>query len=96
MDFKLPEIGEGINTVSVIEILVKENQSIDKGDNILLVETDKASMEIPIDLSGKIDSIFVKVGDLIAPGQKILSIKTSTEKQKSKVQNNEQIENEIE
>ncbi len=96
MDFKLPEIGEGINTVSVIEILVKENQSIDKGDNILLVETDKASMEIPIDLSGKIDSIFVKVGDLIAPGQKILSIKTSTEKQKSKVQNNDQIENEIE
>ena len=34
---------------------------------------------------GEIDSIFVKVGDLIAPGQKILSIKTSTEKQKSEV-----------
>ena len=74
MDFKLPEIGEGITTVSVVDILVKKNQSINKDDNIIVVETDKASIEIPIDLSGKIISIFIKTGDLISPGQKILSI----------------------
>ena len=44
--FKLPHIGEGIENVVIIEILVMENDSVSKNDPILLVETDKASMEI--------------------------------------------------
>ena len=72
--FILPNIGEGIETVSISEVLVKENQSIKKDDPILLVETDKASMEIPVDCSGIIGKILVNVGDLISPGQSILEI----------------------
>ena len=61
IDFILPEIGEGIETVSVSEILVKENDVIKKDDPILLVETDKASMEIPIDIDGKVVNILISI-----------------------------------
>ena len=77
IDFILPEIGEGIETVSVSEILVKENDVIKKDDSILLVETDKASMEIPIDIDGKVINILISIGDLISPGQKILEIESN-------------------
>ena len=79
MDFILPNIGEGIETISVSEILVEKNQEIKANESVLLVETDKASMEIPIDVDCTIISILVNVGDLISPGQKILEI---TEKNK--------------
>ena len=72
IDFILPEIGEGIETVSVSEIFIKENDVVKKDDSILLVETDKASMEIPIDIDGKVINILINKGDLISAGQKIL------------------------
>ena len=75
MDFILPDIGEGIETISVSEILIKENQEIKANESVLLVETDKASMEIPIDTDCIITNILVNVGDLISPGTKILEYK---------------------
>tara|TARA_Y100001970_G_scaffold23435_1_gene27548 strand:+ start:27677 stop:28951 length:1275 start_codon:yes stop_codon:yes gene_type:complete len=75
MDFILPDIGEGIETISVSEILIKENQEIKAKESVLLVETDKASMEIPIDTDCIITNILVNVGDLISPGTKILEYK---------------------
>jgi pyruvate dehydrogenase E2 component (dihydrolipoamide acetyltransferase) len=74
MEFILPNIGEGIETMSISEILVKENQTVKAEQSVLLVETDKASMEIPIDRSCTIKKILVNVGDLISPGQNILEI----------------------
>ena len=72
MNFILPDIGEGIETISVSEILVKESQKIKANESILLVETDKASMEIPIDTDCTITNILVNIGDLISPGTTIL------------------------
>ena len=72
--FKLPEIGEGIENVVITEILIKQNDSVSKDDPILLVETDKASMEIPIDSNCKIKKVLVRIGDSIYPGQNILEI----------------------
>jgi len=80
MDFILPNIGEGIETISVSEILVEKNQKIEANDSILLVETDKASMEIPIDVDCTVIDVLVNVGDLISPGQKILKIEKITGK----------------
>ena len=88
-DFILPEIGEGIETVSVSEILVKENDVVKKDDSILLVETDKASMEIPIDVDGKIINILISTGDLISPGQKILEIESNTTASEETIENEE-------
>ena len=67
MDFILPNIGEGIETISISENLVEENQEVQANESILLVETDKASMEIPIDVDCTIKNILVSIGDLISP-----------------------------
>ena len=60
MSFILPNIGEGIDNISVSEILVEENQEIKSNDSVLLVETDKASMEIPIDKDCIVEKILVQ------------------------------------
>ena len=74
MKFILPDIGEGIDTMSITEILVKKGEEIKNDTPVLLVETDKASMEIPIDCDCIIVEILVKEGDLISPGQPIMDI----------------------
>ena len=75
----VPDIGEFEN-VEVIELLVKEGQEIKKNDPVITIESDKSSVEIPSSLSGKIESIKVKVGDKVSKGDLILNILESNEK----------------
>ena len=79
MNFKLPDIGEGIKDVTVTDILVKENQNVNNNDNIIIVESDKTSMEIPIDVQGKVQKIHIEVGNQISPGDLILSLDSNLE-----------------
>ena len=82
----LPELGEGINDVEIRDILINEGDSIEKNQSILILETDKASMEIPSDYSGVVSKIYVKSGDNISPNDHIIDIEDS----KSDVQPNEE------
>ena len=75
----VPDLGDFEN-VEVIELLVKEGQEIAKDDPVITIESDKSSVEIPSILSGKIDSIKVKVGDKVSKGDLILSILSSDNK----------------
>ena len=75
----VPDLGDFEN-VEVIELLVKEGQEIVKDDPVITIESDKSSVEIPSTLSGKIDSIKVKVGDKVSKGDLILSISSSDNK----------------
>jgi len=75
----VPDLGDFEN-VEVIELLVKEGQEIVKDDPVITIESDKSSVEIPSTLSGKIDSIKVKVGDKVSKGDLILSILSSDNK----------------
>lgn len=77
--FILPDIGEGIDNVLVTEVNVNQGDKVNKDDTVITVETEKASMEIPIDLTGKIIDIFIKKEDTISPGSKILSIETTSD-----------------
>tara|TARA_B110000263_G_scaffold249639_1_gene267855 strand:+ start:427 stop:1659 length:1233 start_codon:yes stop_codon:yes gene_type:complete len=74
MNFNLPDIGEGIKDVTVTDILVKDNQELSKNDNVIIVESEKTSIEIPIDSSGKIKKIHINIGSKISPGDLILSL----------------------
>lgn len=74
MEILLPELGEGIKDVEVREVLVKEKDSVKKDDALLILETDKASMEIPSEIDGTVKEIFVKNGQIISPGEKIFLI----------------------
>ena len=69
----VPDIGD-FEKVEVIELLVNEGDEIKINDPIVLIESDKSSVEIPSTVSGKIKSISIKVGDKVSKGDLILSI----------------------
>ena len=64
---KVPNIGDFKN-VEIIEVLVKEGDEINKGDPIITLESDKSSMEVPSNVSGKIINLKVKIGDKVSEG----------------------------
>ncbi|MDO8342822.1 MAG: dihydrolipoyllysine-residue acetyltransferase [Cellvibrio sp.] len=72
----VPDIG-GAEGVEVIEISVKVGDEVAAGDSLIVLETDKASMEIPADAAGKIVSLAVKVGDKLSQGSVIGLLATS-------------------
>ncbi|OZB85336.1 MAG: hypothetical protein B7Z48_06200, partial [Thiotrichales bacterium 12-47-6] len=69
----LPDIGD-LKGVDVIEILVKEGDVVAVDDALLVLESDKATMEIPSPMAGKIVSLKVKVGDKVATGVLIAEV----------------------
>ncbi|MEK9741970.1 MAG: pyruvate dehydrogenase (acetyl-transferring), homodimeric type [Pelagibacteraceae bacterium] len=69
----MPDIGDFKN-VEIIEVLIKEGDEVKKGDPVITLESDKSSMEVPSQLSGKIESIEVKVGDKVSQGSLIAKI----------------------
>ena len=69
----VPDIGEFEN-VEVIEILVKPGDQIKENDPIVTIESDKSSVEIPSTISGKVDSLAVKVGDKVSKGDLLLNL----------------------
>ncbi len=75
IDIKVPNIGDFEN-VEIIEILVEEDQDINKGDSIITLESDKSSVEVPSSHTGKIKKINVKVGDKVSEGDLILKIES--------------------
>src|SRR2546422_841719 len=80
MDIKLPRLGEGVESGTVISILVKEGDQIKEGQTILELENEKAVAPIPASASGRIDKLYVKEGDKLSVGQPILALTESEEK----------------
>ncbi|MBF0286949.1 MAG: 2-oxo acid dehydrogenase subunit E2 [SAR324 cluster bacterium] len=74
----VPDMGDGVAEADVISVLVKVGDKIKRGDSLVEVETDKATVEIPSDKSGKVISVSVKAGDKIQPGNIILELETTT------------------
>jgi pyruvate dehydrogenase E2 component (dihydrolipoamide acetyltransferase) len=73
-DFTLPELGEQIETGDVLRIMVKPGDTIAKDQPVLELETDKATIEVPSSVAGKVKEIKVKPGDKVKVGQAILSV----------------------
>src|SRR5437764_971255 len=73
-DFTLPELGENITAGDVLRVLVKPGDTLDKDQPVLELETDKATIEVPSSVSGRVTEIKVKAGDKVKVGQAILSV----------------------
>jgi len=69
----LPDVGD-FEDIEIIEILVAAGDRVDKEQSIIVLESDKATMEIPSPYAGTIESIKVKVGDRVNEGDEIGSI----------------------
>ena len=75
IDVQVPDIG--VEKATVGEILVSIGDQIDVDQSILVVESDKATVEVPSTISGTVESISVQVGDSVKEGVVILTVKTA-------------------
>lgn len=76
VDVQVPDIG--VEKALVAEILVKVGDSIAENDSLVLLESDKASVEVPSTVSGTIESIEVKQGDSVKEGVILIKVKTTS------------------
>ncbi|TCB75941.1 pyruvate dehydrogenase complex dihydrolipoyllysine-residue acetyltransferase [Acinetobacter sp. ANC 3781] len=75
VDVQVPDIG--VEKATVGEILVSVGDEIDVDQSIVVVESDKATVEVPSTVSGTVESIEIKEGDIIKEGVVILKVKTA-------------------
>ncbi len=69
----VPDIGD-FKDVPVIEVLVKPGDSIKEEDSLIVLESDKATIEVPAPFAGVISELSVKVGDKVSEGTAILAL----------------------
>ena len=69
----VPDMGD-FKDVEIIEVLVKNGQTINKNDSLITLESDKSSVEVPSTHSGKVEKINVAVGDKVNKGDTILTL----------------------
>jgi pyruvate dehydrogenase E2 component (dihydrolipoamide acetyltransferase) len=74
MDIKLPRLGEGAESGTVVSIFVKPGDQVKEGQTILELENEKAVAPIPASASGRVAKLYVKEGDKISAGQPILAL----------------------
>jgi pyruvate dehydrogenase E2 component (dihydrolipoamide acetyltransferase) len=74
MDVKLPHLGEGADSGTVVNLFVKEGDRVAKDQPILELENEKAVATIPSSAAGTVTKVFVKTGDKISVGQNLVSL----------------------
>jgi len=79
MDFKLPDLGEGVHEGQILAVHVREGQSICEDDLLLEVETDKAAVEIPSPCTGIVATVHVKDKQLVHVGDVMVTFNTAAE-----------------
>jgi pyruvate dehydrogenase E2 component (dihydrolipoamide acetyltransferase) len=75
VEVKVPDIGD-FKEVEVIELMVKPGERVEKDQSLVMVESDKASMEIPSSHAGIVKELKVKLGDKVAEGSLLLMLET--------------------
>jgi dihydrolipoamide dehydrogenase len=76
-EFKLPAVSEGVQSVDVADVLVSPGDTIKPGQNVVAIETDKAAVEVPCPIGGKVVEVRVQPGDTANVGQVLLTIEES-------------------
>ncbi len=74
MEFKVPNMGEGVEEAQVLKVLVSPGDTVRKEQGIIEIETDKATVEVPSPTGGTIEQVHVSKGDTIMVGQRIATI----------------------
>ena len=74
VEFKLPELGENIEKGDVVRVLVAPGDVVKVEQSVLELETDKATIEVPTSVAGRVSEVRVKPGDKVKVGQVVLVI----------------------
>jgi pyruvate dehydrogenase E2 component (dihydrolipoamide acetyltransferase) len=72
-DFLLPDLGEGLTEAEIRQVLVREGEVVREDAPLLEVETDKATVEIPSPMGGRVEKIHVRPGQTVKVGQVLVS-----------------------
>ena len=86
MEIKAPDLG--VESAEVSEIMVSVGDKINENDNIVLLESDKAAVEVPSSGSGTVTKIMVSVGDTVTEGSVLIELEADT--QSASTENNAQ------
>ena len=73
-EFKLPELGENIESGDLVRLMIKPGASIAEGQPVMELETDKAVVEVPSSVSGVVREIKVKEGQKVKVGEVIFTL----------------------
>lgn len=71
-EFKLPDLGEGIHEGEIVEVLVSVGDEVEDGSPVMVIETDKATTEVPSPVNGVVKEIKVKSGDVVNVGDVLM------------------------
>ena len=82
----LPDLGEGIDGADVSEVVVSVGDTVSKEDTLLVLESDKASMEIPAEDAGVIKEILVSSGDSLETGALLMRVEVKTSPKESSLE----------
>ncbi|MGB1456972.1 dihydrolipoyllysine-residue acetyltransferase [Spongiibacter marinus] len=73
---KVPDVGGG-EGIEVIELCVAEGDEVNEGDSLIVLESDKASMEVPAPFTGVVSAMLIKVGDAASEGTAIAEMRVA-------------------
>jgi pyruvate dehydrogenase E2 component (dihydrolipoamide acetyltransferase) len=73
----LPELGEGVDSVDVVAVLVAVGDTIEVDQGLIEVETEKASVEVPATTAGTITELHIKVGDVLGENAPLVTLETA-------------------
>ena len=71
--FVLPDLGEGLTEAEIVKVLVREGDVIAEDAPLLEVETDKATVEIPSPMSGRVEKVHVEPNQTVKVGQVLVT-----------------------
>ena len=78
-EFKLPDIGEGIHEGEIVKWFISEGEEIKEDDVLAEVQNDKAVVEIPSPVDGKVKKLHVEEGTVTTVGETIVTIDDGSE-----------------
>ena len=73
---KMPKLGDAVDTVVVLEVLVTAGDRVSEGQSLFVVETDKAKLEVPSPLTGTITDVVVSIGEEVRVGAPTVTIES--------------------
>ena len=77
-EFKLPELGENIDSGDLVRLMISPGTNIAEGQAVMELETDKAVIEVPSSVSGTVGEVRVKEGDKLRVGQVIFTVENGS------------------
>ena len=74
IDFKVPDLGENVDSGDIVNVMVKEGDEIQAEQSVMEIETGKAVVELPCPYAGRITKIYVQKGSKVKVGDPLLTV----------------------